>query len=601
MAVRRAWARRGLALVSVLGVVTVLLPRAAAAAPPPLRTVVSNLPLTARTNLTQLASTHSAADAGGFRFRRPELPERGKDIGAPDPGVPAPPTPPNPALTPVTTTNPGFTGFQALDATDATFPATGEQFEGEPPDQGLCVGTGGRALETINTVLAVFDAAGHRLTAPVGLNQFFGLSPELTRTKKGATFGPFVFDPDCIFDPDTRRFFVIADQLGIVPTTGDLTETAFLNLAVSATDDPRGDWATFTLEVGRGDQFDTGCPCFDDYPHMGYDANGVYVGANRVGFETDFFNSKIHAFDKRRLADLAAGAAPGKSGARAVTITPGSAGGQPSFTLQPSTTPIGAPHAPNTEYFMSTPDFFDFSSDQVVVWALGNTASLRDATPSLTLDNTVVPTLLHVTPEKAPQRNGPHPLGESYGLPVNHIEVGTDQVYRVVFVNGLLWASIPTAVKPVKGTDSHVGILWVAVAPHLQGSKVDATNVHQGYLAIATDNLVYPAIALDHTGNGAMVLGLFGPTRFPGAGYVPWGTSGPIGAVHQSVAGAAPEDGFSCYDEAGGDTERGCRWGDYSAGQADDQGRLWMATEVIPPGPRLEFTNWGTFVGSLAP
>lgn len=59
--------------------------------------------------------------------------------------------------------------------------------------------------------------------------------------------------------------------------------------------------------------------------------------------------------------------------------------------------------------------------------------------------------------------------------------------------------------------------------------------------------------------------------------------------------GAAPQDGFAAYFDGRP------RWGDYSAAAVGPNGDIWMATEMIPGGPRTKYGNWGTFIGRTHP
>jgi hypothetical protein len=54
-----------------------------------------------------------------------------------------------------------------------------------------------------------------------------------------------------------------------------------------------------------------------------------------------------------------------------------------------------------------------------------------------------------------------------------------------------------------------------------------------------------------------------------------------------------PEDGFSAY------YFNRPRWGDYSAAAVALDGTIWLATEMIPGGPRKTIANWGTFIAQV--
>src|SRR5262249_53225664 len=99
--------------------------------------------------------------------------------------------------------------------------------------------------------------------------------------------------------------------------------------------------------------------------------------------------------------------------------------GKPGFTLWPATSPTTADFelaARGTEYFTSSNAAEEVSnvpnakgtnkSDQIVVSALSNTASLVNATPSLRLRNTTVPVDTYAPPAPSNQKAGNFPLGQ---------------------------------------------------------------------------------------------------------------------------------------------------------------------------------------------
>src|SRR5205085_11624454 len=77
----------------------------------------------------------------------------------------------------------------------------------EPPDQGMCastdarVGSGGRVLEAVNDVVAVYNTSGATLKEQT-LNRFFGY-PDLLAG------GPELTDPSCHYDSETGAWFVV--------------------------------------------------------------------------------------------------------------------------------------------------------------------------------------------------------------------------------------------------------------------------------------------------------------------------------------------------------------------------------------------------------
>jgi len=136
--------------------------------------------------------------------------------------------------------------FDGLIHRDQRLANNGNQFSVEPPDQGLCAGNG-FVLESVNDVLRVYDRSGNARTGVVDLNTFYGYPPAINRTT--GTFGPFVTDPSCHFDPDTQRWFNVVLTLEVVPANGAFTGPNHIDIAVSKTADPTGAWTIYRLPV----------------------------------------------------------------------------------------------------------------------------------------------------------------------------------------------------------------------------------------------------------------------------------------------------------------------------------------------------------------
>jgi hypothetical protein len=561
--------------------------------------VIERLTFTGRRSLVDLAAgsvghTPSAPASGPRLFPglRRERSLRGGETGF---GVDLVP---DPLARPVASAGARFSGFPGLRAADSLF-ANDNQTDAEPPDQALCVGAG-RVVEAVNVAITVYDGGASRFqfVPAISLSDFFGVPPEVSGDGPQRRFGPFLFDPVCLFDQDVQRFFLVVSGDGQDSHTGAPNGYSHLYLAVSASADPLGPWATFTLDT-RGNPANGVCPCDDDFPHVGADATGLFMSANRFAITGDAFaGSKVHAVSKRALAGAADGTSPVP---QVVTISPGPAGGQPAFALQPAITPPGAPFAPDREYLLSAPNPNTASADRIVLWALSNTASLDSPHPSLRLSKAVIPSLLHVEPPAIVQKPGPRPLGALVGEPLGLLDSGFDQFNEApVFAAGRLWAAMGTEVAAGPGNTPRAGVLWLGVEPSFQSGQVRGRVVSQGYLAIDGDSLLYPSVAVNAGGRGAIVMGVAGPGRFPSAAYVEMDPSGPVGPVRIAAEGSGPEDGFSCYAAFGTPVEP-CRWGDYSAARVDEHGDVWMGVEYIPPLARAVGENWGTFVGHLQP
>jgi hypothetical protein len=510
-------------------------------------------------------------------------------------------------------------GFNGLTHLDQRLASAGNQFSLEPPDQGLAVGNG-FVLEAVNAALAAYNTSGALLAGPIALNEFFKLPPAIVRNDPADptddVFGPFISDPKTYFDPATQRWFVTVVELDTDPDTGAFVGHSEIEIAVSKTSDPTGDYFLYKLDVTNNELPDSeaalhpGCPCFGDQPLIGADQFGFYITTNEFPiFVAGFNGAQVYALSK---ASLVAGTF------QPITVVSFAglrlAEGQ-AYTLQPATTPPGGAFETingGTEYFMSALQFGGVSAvsntdNRIAAWALTNTSSLDTATPNLRLTNVVIDSEDYAQPSAAEQRPGPTPLRDllaSGALGVvskeklELIESNDDRMQQTVFAGGHLWSALNTAVKLETGV-VRVGIAYFIVTPSWSGDTLEATIANQGYVAVSGNNVMFPAIGVNAAGLGAMTFTLVGPDHFPSAAYVRLSVANGDSDVHIASPGAAPEDGFTGYKAFGGN--RVARWGDYSAAVADENGSIWIATEYIPPLPRTALANWGTFIAQVSP
>src|ERR1035441_7931530 len=178
------------------------------------------------------------------------------------------------------------------------------------------------------------------------------------------------------------------------------------------------------------------------------------------------------------------------------------------------------------------------------------------------------------------------------------IQADFNAVQQVTYTDGQLYGAMDTGVgSPTPLTD---GIAWFNLNPstHSHGLSVQVSG--QGYVN-SRQNLLYPDVVVNGSGQGYVVFSVSGAAEYPSPGYIAFDSrSGPTGNIRLATVGSAPEDGFTCYPAPSAgypppNPPGGCRWGDYSGG-AEWDGQFFMMAEYIPPSARDTYVNWGTFV-----
>jgi hypothetical protein len=609
---------------------------------------------------TQIRSTPTGAEGPQQPELRPgaEEEEGAGAVNRPRPGFKNGKFPKRPLDAPVVSSSPVSSpgtelalSVNGLTHRDQRLANGGNQFSLEPPDQALCVGNG-FAVEAVNSALRVRGANGQALTGVQDLNTFFGYPAAINRTT--GAIGPNVIDPVCHYDPDHQRFVVAITTLFVDPD-GDFNGKNTIDLAVSNTGNPTGTWTIYHVPAqndGTDGTPNHGCkddddvspgPCFQDYPHIGGDANGIYITTNEYDlFGPNYNAAQVFAFSKAQLAAHPA----------VITMTPVenlSVDGSPGFTVWPATSPAGqyATDAGGTEYMLSSiaGDGSETGNPtgtarRIGVWALTNTSSLNSPSPALGVTSRLVNSATYVFPPRSNQKPGDIPLGECindtttptrfgpgcwqlFFLPADepaHDEVESmpdsndTRMQQTWFVNGQLWGALDTAVR-VDG-ELKAGVAWFQVTPKINGAdKVQAKVTQQGYLALAGNNLTYPAIAMGTNGKGVMAFTVMGDDHYPSAAYATLDASGAVGPIRIAAAGLGPDDGFTSYKAFVGDPPR-TRWGDYGAAVTDGTS-IWIASEYIGQtctlaqylsgtvgscgGTRTSLANWYTRISKLTP
>jgi hypothetical protein len=539
--------------------------------------------------------------------------------------------------------------FDGLNHRSQRLANNGNQFSLEPPDQGLCAGNG-YVLETINDVMNVYTSSGASLKGATDLNTFFGYPAAIRRDLHPAVYGQFVTDPSCLFDRATQRWYMDVLTLEVYSNTGNFTGQNHLDLAVSQTPSPLGNWTMYRTDVtddGSNGTPNHGClpggfrqaptnplACLGDYPHLGADANGIYLTTNEYDFfGPSFHGAQVYAYSKQALArnDVSV----------AVTQidTHGMDNGNSGFTLWPAVA-TGQPQNAQrgTEYFLSSNAADEAhgdatsvgprTSNQLLVWSLTNTRSLSGNQPAPRLSHAVLRVGRYSVPPPSEQKVGSVPLVDCLndadcstfltGIvdPFHESESPLDsndsRMQQVTYADGVLTGALDTALIDANGRVK-AGIEWFVVHP--SGDEDGARLVNNGYFGVTNNNVTYPAISLNPDGRGVMSFTLVGTDHYPSAAFTSFGTTGP-GRLQVAAEGVGPSNGFSGTFIYNYPNPPRPRWGDYGAAVSDGNG-FWIAAEYIGQsctlaqyeakpfgscgGTRTSLANWDTRITHVAP
>ncbi len=518
------------------------------------------------------------------------------------------PHPPGPSTARAPSTSPinfgngnvlGETGFDGITGAvngSANSPEIGGIGDVSPPDQGLAVGpssAGTVLVEFVNDTLNIYSTSGATLLGALPAFEVFDLPPNT-----------FLSDPRAYWDPSSGHWFLTMFDVG--NSGGTITNGECSNyaappnclstqyIAVSNTTDPFGAYTVFTIDTSDSSNTANGCPCFGDFDMVGADGSGFYISTNEFPLNSGglgFNGTVIYALSKSGLIAAAnGGTTPTVQRYTVPYLSDPFAG----YHLSPSTVTQGS-SSPNTEYFVESnanlPN--DAIAQGLEVFALLNTSVLAQGGRPTLMETPVNTESYTELPPNATQKSGPTPFGTANGYTgTSTLQTDFSAVQEVTYASGSLYAELDTGVTVGNLTNS--GAAWFVLHPTAGATSLVVTNAANGYLA-TTENVLYPVIGVDASGQGYMAFAVSGPDMYPSAAFIAFhGTHGPVGQVDIAAAGTAPLDDFTCYPPY---SSFSCRYGDYSMAQQYN-GHVYMATEYVAPQPRDVYVNWGTRVYS---
>jgi hypothetical protein len=464
-----------------------------------------------------------------------------------------------------------------FDGINAPQSAAVNAFDVEPPDEGLGVGNG-YVLNLVNAALGIYRENGTLVTQPISESAFFADAPEFA-----SGTSPVEGDGRVYYDAATNTWF--ASQLYSDDGSYSGTPGSHIDIAVNPSGNPLTPWTIYRLDTT--DANDNGCPCFGDYPEFGIDQSNVYITTNEFAISGPAYNgAQIYAISKSQLEALA-------HSVNYVQFGNLSIGGAISYHVQPAIAYTNPP----AEFFMNSLDPNGTFDHRIGVWAMTNRQAVTTGDGMPYLSSTVINSEAYGFP-----LNVPTPPGNCGGCPgptSGVVASDFDAMFEVEYINGHLDSSLDTAITIPGDTGERDGAAWFQVQPKLNGNVIssDTSISNQGYVAAQGNYLLYPHINENASGLMAMAFTLGGPNTYLSAAYsVKPPSAHQFRAVSLAAGGTEPDNGFTGAPQFGGVG----RWGDYSNGEVDTAGNIWLATEYIPSNGDQN-ANWGNRVFEIAP
>ncbi len=445
-----------------------------------------------------------------------------------------------------------------------------------PSDMAIAVGIG-YVLQVVNDCLAVFDKSGTVQSGyPKSVNTFFGLPAN------NFSIGRFTTDPRAVYDWVSNRYFfeILWEDLP--------NSRGYVMLAASNTNDPRGGWHTYKIQVGGAGR----CP---DFPALGQGPSGDPAnGAFAIGFNVFSCSpSGLHTLVDDQVWFLPKAAMYRGAGFGFNFFYGPNARGVLLDTIQPS----------NDESVSDKPraifgvNSFNINSGGVqcrqgcnglVVWSFSNVLQ-RTGSPGLEFAGRVISTPSNYSlPPAASQPGGR-----------NTVDTGDTRISGTVFyTGGSLWAAINTnnggggpavlswQIHPtLDDNDPRCTGAFVNYCPRVNGASIEQ-EVSYAIGGGTSLNAYYGTIIPDPERNVTMVFNFSGDNAYPGVAYTTNRVTNVPGHWHDS--GIFLAQGQSFYSQT--------RWGDFTGACLDLS---------YSPYPKLWFSgmyarsdhNWGTRIG----
>lgn len=430
-----------------------------------------------------------------------------------------------------------------------------------PSDSTGAVGPG-RYIELVNTKFGIYKKTSNTPIAKGTLNGLAGASPSED-----------VFDPQIIWDPTTKRFYYVMDD--VVSASQNLLAFGFSRTA-SPSSGGSADWCKYYIDYGS---------TFPDYPKLGDTSGLALIGVNTFSSSNVYLGSDLISITKPPSGT----SCPDKS-----TFTVDSARDLKDVTNKRVFTPLPANQTDSggTGYVVAVPNSLPATSLK-----LYQVTENPDGTMNLGVaSNIVVP---------------------SYTTPSNAAQRGTTE--RLDTLDARITQAV-SAVDPSRGTSGQTA-LWTqhtvfgGAGAEVRWYEIDPSilpNLFQSGIETDPSRYIFNgAISPDRQVNDttsrfgrSMVLGFnsSSTTQFPDIRMVSKRGANSTSGEVRIKASPASLTGFDC------PPLEPCRWGDYAAATPDPatpstaaRGRVWLSSQWVRDSGTGSSSGWGSWNWAVAP
>jgi hypothetical protein len=411
-----------------------------------------------------------------------------------------------------------------------------------PPDETSAVGTG-RYIELVNSNFAVYNKTSNTPLATGTLNSLIG-----------APSGVDVFDPQIMWDAQTKRFYFATDA--VVSSSDNRIAFGF---SKTANPTSAADWCKYNVGFGA---------VFPDYPKLGDSQHFAIIGTNLFNSSGNFVGSDILGISKPPAGSTCPAASTFKSGDNVV-----SGGFTPTPASEIDTNATG--------------------------WAVARTLSLpgnkltlykvtkkADGTPSIPATGTAVTVPSYTVPPSVPQKGTAFRI-DSSDTRNTQAQAGNDPGH-----GGKLAIWTQHTVQGGAGAE----VRWYEINPAthslFQKGKVTSASLFEFNGAISPNRQVNGSTK---NGGNSMVMNFntSSSATFPSIKMVSKIGGGAQSGQVAVFNGTKPLTGFDCTAPA----PDPCRWGDYAAATPDPStaNRIWQVSQFGNGAPSSTFATSKTY------